>query len=430
VTATVHQRVATWTWPPIRTSRLVVIALLMTGVPFGVNIAGRNLPMYDLALVLVAVTAALIGAAQFVKAGGTRFPSLFPGAVACVATLALTSVVNPSTRSVENFFTVIGAGVLASQVSIAVAQDKANVLIRASFAFVFVQFIIGIAQVVNDGPIGGPWLGETSGGFRPIAGVMAPAGSLIHANALGSVMAIMTILFLGLQSLPALPQLESLLCLGGASMSAVLAVLSLARSSILAVVVAIVVAAVSTHRRRLAPTIASIMIFSATSALLRSDGWIERGKSSVGSVEAAGSGRIALARQAIAIFKLEPIFGVGPGNYIPVIRQNTAIANLSTESVPVHNVWLFVLATTGVIGVCALTWLCVDILRRTSRGGFWTIGLILALVPPLLLDAAPFMGCGLAWTAATIGVILGLSKNSRDEQLLCAGSSSQTASSE
>ena len=156
-------------------------------------------------------------------------------------------------------------------------------------------------------------------------------------------------------------------------------------------------------RRRLAPLLLITFVALALSVGARADGWVSRGKASVAGTETSGSGRMALNRQAVAVFKTEPILGVGLSNYRDTVRQHPEIDALSTEDYVVHNGPLFALATTGLVGIVALIPIIACVLVQAARRGAWGIGLLLFAAPILLLAQQLFVGIGLMWLGLIVG---------------------------
>ncbi len=396
---------------------LVGLALATTAAPLSTSLAGRPLPLYDISIIAVAIVGLFYAlhtfgiqtlAAHHKAHHKAQLSGVMPGAIALVLGVIVSGLVHPSRTFLQNVLIILGAVIVGQVIAGWVRSSRVGGLLRVVSMFVFGQFVVSMLQMRRDGVIGGRWFGESESGFRRIGGVLSPSGTLVHANALGSVTAITTVVLLALLAQRPNVKVDRMIGSVAAVASASLTVLSLTRSAVASLILAVIVAGLSTHRKVLAPTIAAIMLAGVASGIARSGAWVERGRASTGGLEAAGSGRVALARQAVALFRLDPVFGVGPGHYFSAIRDHPLIADLSTETVAVHNVWLYVLATLGSVGVVALAWLSIDIIRRAQRGGFWAIGMLVALVPPLMLDAAPFMGCGLMWTAAAIGCVIGL----------------------
>ena len=113
---------------------------------------------------------------------------------------------------------------------------------------------------------------------------------------------------------------------------------------------------------------------------------------------------MALNRQAIAIFKTDPVVGVGFDNYSKTIKERPEIDALSTEDILVRNVVLYALATTGVIGTTALVVLGMAVALRVLRGRSWSIGILSVVFTILMLSPQLFTDVGFMW----LGVLIGL----------------------
>jgi O-antigen ligase len=285
-------------------------------------------------------------------------------------------------------------------------------VIRSLFAFICLQTIISVLQVLQDGAIGGGRFVETEEGFRRIAGTLSPSGTLGHANQLGIFSVVATTIAMTFLAHRPNRKLDRHLCAAIAIASAALVGLTMCRSAIVALAILLVVALVSHERRKLAPLILAMVLTVAGTAVLRSDGWSARANASIGNAEKSGSGRIALNRQAIAVWKLDPIIGVGPGRYLDAIEEHPEIKAISNETLVVHNVWLYVLAALGAVGISTFTLMGLQIVWRCRRAGVWGIGPLLVVAPLLALDVTLFAANGLLWLGLVIGLALGATKSS------------------
>ena len=73
--------------------------------------------------------------------------------------------------------------------------------------------------------------------------------------------------------------------------------------------------------------------------------------------------RIELAKATWEMFKTSPIFGVGLGNFIPQLPKFLIPKKLYFWQ-PVHNIFLLILAETGIIGLCLVFYVLWVMLRK------------------------------------------------------------------
>ncbi len=73
--------------------------------------------------------------------------------------------------------------------------------------------------------------------------------------------------------------------------------------------------------------------------------------------------RIELAKAAWEMFKTSPIFGVGLGNFIPQLPKFLIPKKLYFWQ-PVHNIFLLILAETGIIGLCLVVYVLWVVLKK------------------------------------------------------------------
>jgi O-antigen ligase len=396
---------------------LVGATLLTTAIPYGATFGDKTLPIFDVMLFISGLAGLIwITSTKFATRKGGPAPLRQVSvqtiaSVAFVLSVALSNARHPSFAGNVAVFRV-GALVLLATVSSHFFRAGANLgILRAVWVFATFEFALALAEVMSNRVVFGSLFGESEGGFRRINGLLAPCGSLSFANALGVVSAtglMVLIAFIAHHPLSRFQHVVTFIC---AIMSCATTLLTLSRSAFLAVITTIVSLAIaSTRKRFLRPFTGALVLTTIAVLVLRLPGWTARASVSAAGAEAAGSGRLALARQAIAIFRLDPVLGVGPGGYFQAIRANPVVAAITPEWAPVHNVALFVLATIGLVGIAAFSILGLALLRRALAGGVLAVGILLALLPPLMLDSSLFGGTGTTWTATAIGISLGLGR--------------------
>lgn len=96
--------------------------------------------------------------------------------------------------------------------------------------------------------------------------------------------------------------------------------------------------------------------------------------------------RIELAQAAWAMFKSSPILGIGLGNFTPRLPQFFIVQKLFFWQ-PVHNIFLLLLAETGVIGVWCMVYGVWYVLKKLWWEEKWSLALALtAIIATGLLD--------------------------------------------
>jgi O-antigen ligase len=331
-----------------------------------------------------------------------------------LASILLANAVHPSAHITTTLLNIGVAVVTALGMKQIYESGTTSSVVSALFAFICLQTIISVLQVLHDGAIGGGSFLETEEGFRRIGGTLSPSGTLGHANQLGIISVVATMIAITVLAHQPRRKLDRCLCSTIAITSAALVGLTMCRSAIVSLAILVLVGLISRQRRKLAPLLLAIVLTVAGTMVLRSDGWSERANASVGSAEQAGSGRMALNRQAIAIWKLDPIIGVGPGGYLDAIATHPQIKSISDEALVVHNVWLYVLAALGAVGLFAFAMMGLQIAWRCWRGGVWGLGPLLVVAPMLALDVTLFAANGLLWLGSVIGLALSAKKGTAD----------------
>lgn len=73
--------------------------------------------------------------------------------------------------------------------------------------------------------------------------------------------------------------------------------------------------------------------------------------------------RNELNTAALAVWRDHPIFGIGLNNFVPLLPSYLRIDNFQSLQ-PVHNIYLLLLAETGLAGIFLLLWLSTKIVQR------------------------------------------------------------------
>jgi O-antigen ligase len=328
-------------------------------------------------------------------------------AASFVGSMFATNLVNPSPGFVVTVLGVASAMLTTAAVTKVFRHSKGTAIIRSLSAFLFVQFLVGVTQIVHNGPVGHGLFAETENGFRRINGALAPSGTLEHTFLLGSYSAISVAVLLACIAHRPLAKVDRRISSISVVLGTTLVGLSLSRSAAVSLLVVLLGGLISKNRRQLLILIVSAFVAFGGTIAFRSEAWTNRAKATSAGVETAGSGRMALNRQAVKVFQTNPVFGVGPGNYRTVITQNPEISEESVEQLPVHNLFLYVLATLGMVGSLSFLALWLVVFRQVASNGLWGLVTIGSIVPPLMLDLSLMDGRGLLWLALVLGFARG-----------------------
>ena len=135
------------------------------------------------------------------------------------------------------------------------------------------------------------------------------------------------------------------------------------------------------------------------------DGWQVKGERTMQGVETAGNGRVALLRQALAMTERWPLTGVGPGRYMAERDANPEIAAIASEPQPVHNFFALFVVESGLLGVLAIAYLGLQLLRGWKRNWVPTVIILAGVSGSLMFDHYLWL-----FTAGSvqIGVALGI----------------------
>jgi hypothetical protein len=137
-------------------------------------------------------------------------------------------------------------------------------------------------------------------------------------------------------------------------------------------------------RRRLAVPVALVVGFLLV-ALLVAPGWTARATASAtGSLDEVGSGRLQRAEEAVALWRSDPLTGVGPGRYVLELPDD------APDRLPAHNLPLHAAAEAGAVAGSAAAVGLVGVGLLAWRRGPLSAGVFASLAPFLVLDAYPY----------------------------------------
>ncbi len=297
-----------------------------------------------------------------------------------------------------------------------VRSGRTAALRIVAIGWLLLQLGIAVVQRATGRLVGLSLIGESDASLRSFAPTITPSGTLSHRNSFAvlacAVGGIVFVLLLTSGRRASLFDRAALFAMG---CSAGLALSRTATLSLVLATVAVVFFVVAGRGRAGAMTTALrewgwviggwVVAFG-----VQFDGWMGRGQSiSTGnSADTLSSGRLAIMRQAIAIWRLYPVFGVGPQRYLVPVWTRPEIRNMASQQIPVHNYWLYILASFGAIGGIALLWLTGTLGARALRIGLPGVVMVCLIVPGLMLDVALFIWNGTFVLAACLGVICGV----------------------
>lgn len=434
--------------------RLTVAVLALTLAPLHLLVDLSPVVGLDLGLLmpadLVMGIGALIGAADLVRAIGERrevhggvlpLPRTVLGRawLGFAGIYLLSAVVHQS--GPWSVVRLAAMTVMVRTVAATVAGRRWVPLVRAMSAAVLVQAAVAAAQLAVEGPVGLAALGERASAFRPIRGVFAPAGTTIHTNTLAVYAAVLAVLIAVAWADGQLDgRVDRAVALSASAAAGAIVGVSFSRTCVLALVTSLPVVIVAARRTALSggtgPTpargpsrgtprsggrsggrwsamvpVALVVLSFGLAAAARADGWVSRVEQSAGGTgEPIGSGRTATARQAVELLKLDPVLGVGPGNYALVMLNTPRIDALSPEHTIVHNLALFTAASVGLAGLAALAGWGAALLGVTRRGRWPAWAVLASLVAPLGLDVALYLGSGWVVLCVAVGVVIGFGR--------------------
>jgi hypothetical protein len=399
-------------WQALVRDKTIAAAIIATALTVPLNLGVGHVPA-NRVLFLILASLGLTAFTSWARAAQRSRPSMLSLCTGAFLTaIAVSNVVNPYDRIVSVVINVSVVIVAAIAAKALIQHGNPLTALFALLAFLLVQGLVSLLQVQRNGAVG-PWFfNESEAGFRRVDSILSPSGTVGHANQLGIFCVLAVSIALAIRARRGDTRVIRVVAHSVCVLGTALVALSTCRSALVALILLFLTGLISRQRKQLAVLLLVMAITVMGVAALRSDVWLKRTASSVGSVEQAGAGRMALNRQAVAVWRLAPVFGVGPGGYLDAIETNPNIKAMSKENLVVHNAWLYVLASLGLLGAGTFTAIGVAVFQRSVRrspGRTWAVGLLLVLLPPLLLDVTLFAANGVLWLGTTLGLVLGLS---------------------
>jgi hypothetical protein len=341
--------------------------------------------------------------------------------------LVVSWLAHPSSRGVVTLIEQLGAVALAATIAQMLRSGMARVVVAAITTVSVFEAVIAIAQKIHGGGIGLKALGEAPSLYEVVINGAAPQGTMRHPFILagfcitcGGVIAVAIVRrVVGRGWLPAI------------ALAVVPVGITYARTALLSValfVACLGVGAVLGYRRRLEERPLDLLLVCIAGtigfvlpAAIWSSGWTSRATATAsavtrGSADDLTTARPALMAEAGDIIGRHPVFGVGPGRYTIVLRdEHHGVFPSDVGSFrAVHDVPLLVAAEGGVpAGLLVLILLAV-VGWRAVRAGPATTALFALYLPWMIIDKYPYsLFEGAVITGLWLGALDGFASSRR-----------------
>ncbi len=297
------------------------------------------------------------------------------------ALVAAAFALHPTAGGVDVVIRLAAAVALYRVIADAVPAQR-RLVAAATGAGAIVQSAIGVLQVATSAPLGLGALGEiqepllTYGGGLPLA-----RGTLGHEFILAAFALAAAVLLVGV----GLRARRYAPWFAGAALAVASDGLIYGRTVALSVgLAAASLAPPAVRGRRHRWALAALLVGAGVPAIAAADGWTASFSRGV------ASDRGAMVGQALAIIAERPLLGVGPGNYLDVLRARPEL-DVTRETQNVHDVPLLVAAEAGVPAGVLTVVLFLMIGWKAVRAGVPLATLYLGYVPWIVADALPYV---------------------------------------
>ena len=311
-----------------------------------------------------------------------------------------------ASRTTDGVVVVLAAASGASLILAAKSYDEQDLgwmialplLLTTSF-----QGVIVIAQSITHRAIGLTWIKSTAH-LTVIDGLLRVQGTMSHVYepaALG--------LLAGGVALAVAPPSRRLriVWVVGAALSGSLVGLTHSRAGLLSLILMAVFIVVAGRRgdRHVRVTGSAFLLGFLIAAIATASAWAYRGEhTATANLDDASLGRITLAKQAIQMAIDHPILGVGPGRYLPTMRESYTLDDRYPYTV--HNVPLAIAAEDGIPAAVVITFLIGWGMWRAIRSGPRGGALAVCIVGFLLFDVLHYdRGVGLLMLGVWLAVL-------------------------
>jgi putative inorganic carbon (HCO3(-)) transporter len=274
--------------------------------------------------------------------------------------------------------------------------------------------LIAIAQFIKRASVGGPlyWLGErtfsiTTPGIAKTENlgrlILRPYATFPHPNALaGFILIALTLLapfiFTKLKNQYPNKILPITFALGIATL-----LLTFSLSAWIAAMLLIILLISKKYKTKLLPI--TTLLLAVLAILI----------AAFPPEEQSINQRLATAKTAIVLFQKHPLIGVGLGNFIPALAKlDQSLKSFHSPFLyyqPVHNIYLLVVAETGLIGLLAFLWLISSALKKARQKKRFEVAL--ALLGILLIGLVDHYWITLHQTRLLFTIVLALAWRKR-----------------
>ena len=278
-----------------------------------------------------------------------------------LAFAALALIVHPSIRGVMVVFRLFAVVVLTLEIlSLTKEQFRGRVAIPL-MATASLQTLIGMAQLINGGPLGLHALGERTV-LQPFGDTLGAGGTTLHPYVLAGLGVLAATV--GLATLPRDGRRHW--WLAGIGLSAASLGITYSRSAMVGVVVALAALGFAVLRGRtdLRAPLAVLVVALVLPAVIFNEGWMVRAEESTTvDLDNLTTHRVTHIKQSLTLIGDAPLTGVGPGLYTFALERDHDPEQIDA----VHVVPLLVAAENGVVAGAIITVLLLLLLIRAFR---------------------------------------------------------------
>jgi len=223
------------------------------------------------------------------------------------------------------------------------------------------------------------------------------AGTLMHPGTLGKVLFLFLIPLLMLSR--AEDKLTRRFAMVATILSVVLIALTLGRSNLAAVLTSVMLWALIAPRKGRIGNVLRVLLGLGAVAIPLASSYLDRI-----TLDPTGGSRPELLSASYAQIADQPLFGIGPNNYVDVVSHSSTVTAIT--HLPVHNALLLVIAEIGIVGFLLFflpigrSWIQAVSARWRGSPGSIEASAILATAPGIVLLAVT--GWGLMSTSTLV----------------------------
>jgi O-antigen ligase len=356
----------------VRERRLLLLVVMVLGVqvvfhkslgPLNLEIAsgapGLFLTSVDVLLITLYVAWLLEGTLFVDIQAGLRRPMIFIPVVAPLAALPSFIMAESLDLAVAELFRMTCMLALFLYLALRLqSRREIVVLVGAIFVIAFVQVAVTAAQWKSGSTLGLVAIGQGSELVARVADsseTPRPSGTIVHPVFFGALMA--EILLLALSVALGSRHTIRFLGLGAAGAALIAALFAQSRAALLAIaVVGALLFLWYVWRGRVSGRTLLLTVLAAVVCTVIFRGYLmDRIVSNVGTdhFDLEVESRLELNQMALVVIRDAPVIGVGLNNFETVLRRYDEYGLIFADN-PVHNLYLLVLAETGVIGLLAM----------------------------------------------------------------------------